>query len=70
MEEHPLETFTDFMVRSMADEDEVQSAFLIIRRSNGTIGYRSLNQEMADTIGLLRFAQLSVENDLVSGWKE
>jgi hypothetical protein len=69
MDETP-ETYTDFMIRAMSGEDEVQSAFLIIRRSNGTIGYRTMNQEMADTIGILRFAQLSVENDLVSGWKD
>jgi hypothetical protein len=64
------ETFTDFMVRCLEGQDEVTSATLILRRSDGTIGYRVFNQEVADTLGLMRVAALSVENDLVSGWKQ
>lgn len=62
--------FTAFMVRCLEGEDEVQSAFVMMRRSDGTIGYRSYKQEVADTIGLLRFVSLAVENDLVKGWKD
>lgn len=64
------ETFTDFMIRSMEDEDDVVSAFTILRKSDGTIGYKVFNQQVADTLGLLRFAALSIENDLVNGWRE
>jgi len=66
----PEETFTDFMVRCLEQQDAVTSATLIVRRSDGTIGYRCFNQEVADTLGLMRVASLSVENDLISGWKE
>ena len=66
----PDETFTDLMIRCMEGEDSVSSAFVIMRRRDGTIGYKSFNQEVADTLGVLRFTQLSVENDLVSHWKE
>ena len=63
-------TFTDFMVRAMAGQDDVQSAFIVMRKADGTIGYKCFNQQVADTLGLLRFAALSVENDLVQGWKQ
>ena len=63
------DTFTDFMIRCMEAEDSVQSAFVVVRRGDQSIGYKCFNQEIADTLGLLRVAALSVENDLVSGWK-
>lgn len=64
------ENFTDFMIRTMEGEDSVTSAFVVIRRQDGTIGYKCLNQEFADTFGMLRFATLSLENDLISHWRE
>lgn len=63
------ETFTDFMIRCMSAEDEVTQAFVIVRRSNGSFGYKAFRQECADTLGMLRMTALSVENDLVQGWK-
>jgi hypothetical protein len=65
----PEETFTDFMVRCMEGEDEIKSAIVVIRRGNETIGYKCFNQEVSDTLGLLRVAALSVENDLTSQWR-
>jgi len=64
------ETFTDFMVRCMEGEDHVVSATFLVRRADQTIGYKCFKQEFADTIGLLRVAALSIENDLVAGWRE
>lgn len=64
------ENFTDFMIRTMEGEDSVTSAFVVIRRQDGTIGYKCPNQEFADTFGMLRFATLSLENDLISHWRE
>lgn len=68
-EENP-ESFTDFMIRSMTGEEGVVQALLIIRREDGTIGYRPFEQEVADTLGMLRFATLSVENDLLNSWRD
>lgn len=62
-------TFTDFMVRCMTDEDAVTQAFFVVRRGDGTIGYKSFRQEYADTLGLLRVTALAVENDLIQEWK-
>jgi hypothetical protein len=64
------QTFTDFMVRCMENEDDVASAILVVRRKEGSIGYRVFQQEVADTLGVLRVAALSVENDLISNWRE
>ena len=64
------ETFTDFMIRCMEGEESVSSAFVIMRRQDGTIGYKSFRQEVADTLGILRFTSLSVENDLLEHWKK
>lgn len=63
------ETFTDFMVRCMTGEDSVMQAFVAMRRENGTIGYKCFRQEFGDGVGLLRVAQLSVENELIQRWK-
>jgi hypothetical protein len=63
------ETYTDFMVRCMTGEDAVTQAFVIVRRSDGSIGYRSFRQECADTLGMLRVTALSVENDLTQEWR-
>ena len=62
------ETFTDFMVRCMAGNDNVSAATLIYRRNDGSIGYKVFNQEFADTMGLLRFCQLSIEKDVVDSF--
>ena len=62
-------TFTDFMVQSLQGEDNIVSATLVMRREDGSIGYRCFNQQTADTLGLLRVASLSVEHDLVEGWE-
>lgn len=64
------ETFTDFMVRCMEGEDEVSQAILCIRRSNGSVGYRVFRQEVADSLGTLRVAALSIENDLIQAWRD
>ena len=64
------ETFTDFMIGCMQGEDAVSSAFVIVRRSDGTVGYRAYRQDVSDTLGLLRYVGLSVESDLVRGWQE
>ena len=64
------ETFTDFMIHCMEGEESVSSAFVIMRRQDGTIGYKAFRQEVADTLGILRFTSLSVENDLLEHWKK
>ena len=63
-------TFTDFIIESMAEKDNVVQALLIWRREDGSIGYNAFNQEMADSLGMLRFAAVALENDLVKGWRE
>ena len=64
------ETFTDFMIRCMEGEHDVQQVAVIIRRSDGTFGYKTLNQEVMDTLGMLRFTALSIENDTVKIWRD
>ena len=64
------ETFTDFMVRCIEGEESVDQAVVIVRRGNGTVGYKCFRQEVADTLGLLRFTALSVENDIISQWRD
>lgn len=63
------ESFTDFMIRCMEAEDGVVQAFVVVRRGDGSVGYKAFRQEVADTLGLLRVAALSVENDLISEWR-
>lgn len=63
------ETFTDFMVRCMTSEDAVVQAMFVVRRCDQTVGYKFFKQEVADTLGLLRLAALSVENDLTEQWR-
>lgn len=63
-----MQSFTDFMIECMQGEDEVSSAFVILRRSSGFIAYKPFNQEVADSLGMLRFAQISLESDLVKNW--
>lgn len=65
----PDETFTDFMIRCMTAEESVQQALVIVRRGDGTVGYKAFQQQFADSIGLLRLTQMSVENDLIQEWK-
>lgn len=64
------ETFTDFMVRCMTNEDQVQQAIVVMRRSDGTLGYRTFRQEVMDTLGMLRYTALSVEHDTVKIWNQ
>ena len=69
-DERPDQTFTDFMVNCMEGEDSTVSAILCIRRADGTLGYRTFNQEVADTLGMLRVTTLSVEQDLIEAWRD
>jgi hypothetical protein len=62
--------FTSFMIRCMEGKDNVTDAIFIYRLDDGTIGYRAFNQDMADSLGMLRFASMSVENDLINNWKD
>jgi len=63
------ETFTDFMIRCMEGEHDVQQAAVIVRRSDGTFGYKTMNQEVMDTLGMLRFAALSLEHETINIWR-
>ena len=71
MEAEPekTETFTDFMIRAMESEHDVQQAAVIVRRSDGSFGYKTLNQEVMDTLGMLRFTALSIEHEPVKIWQ-
>lgn len=64
------ETFTDFMVRCMEGEENVQQAMVIVRRSDGTFGYKLFHQEVMDTLGMLRFTAMDVEHQTVKMWRE
>lgn len=64
------DTFTDFMIRSMAGQTDVQQALVIMRRADGSFGYKAFNQEIMDTLGMLRFTAMSVENDTVKMWND
>lgn len=68
MKDDRFETFTDFMVDVMAAQPEVSQALVILRREDGTIGYRTYQQEFADSLGMIDFTQLSMRNDLVRSW--
>lgn len=68
MTEEPA-NFTEFMIETMQGRDDIRDALVIYRKEDGTIGYRAFNQFLADTIGLLRYTQLSVESDLIQSWK-
>lgn len=64
------ETFTDFMIRCMEDQHDVEQALVIYRRSDGTFGYKSYRQEVMDTLGMLRFTAMDVENTTIKMWNE
>ena len=64
------ETFTDFMIRAMEGQENVEQAMVIMRRSDGTFGYKSFHQEVMDTLGMLRFAAMSVENETIKLWND
>jgi hypothetical protein len=66
----PDETFTDFMIRAMEGQENVQQALVIMRRTDGTFGYKSFNQEVMDTLGMLRFTALDVENNTIKMWND
>jgi len=63
-------TFTDFMIRCMENQEDVQQAMLIMRRADGTFGYRTFNQEVMDSLGMMRLAALSIENDTIKMWRD
>jgi hypothetical protein len=63
------ETFTDFMIRCMESEHDVSQCVVIIRRSDGTFGYKTFNQEVMDTLGMLRFTAMSVEHETIKIWQ-
>jgi hypothetical protein len=63
----PSEMLIEFLTNG--DPDSVASAILITRRKDGAIGYRiDGEQQSADTIGLLRFVAMSVEDDTKRAW--
>ena len=62
------ETFTDFMIRTMEGQEGVQQALVIVRRSDGSFGYKAFNQEVMDTLGMLQFTAMSVQNDTIKMW--
>lgn len=68
------ETFTDFLIRMMADEDNVRKAVLVFQSNSGVVCEQWTadpdNRSKTDLLGLLRFAQLGVEHDLIEAWKE
>lgn len=49
--------------------DETTACVCIYRREDGTIGYRCTN-DTADTMGLIRFALLSMEHELIKSFDE
>lgn len=67
--ETPL-TPTELLIERMETLDDCNAAFVILRRSDGTISYRAAGMGTAELLGVLRFTTLSVEHDLVEGWKE
>lgn len=65
----PTEILID--VLSGQQIDAITAVVVIYRCSDGTIGYRcDDSQQFADTFGLLTFAQLSMQNDLLREWNE
>jgi len=60
--------FTEFMILCMESQEDVQQAVVIMRRSDGTLGYKAFNQEVMDTLGMLRFTTMSVEHDTIRMW--
>jgi len=63
-------TFTDFMIRAMESQQDVEQALVIYRRSDGSFGYKAWNQAVMDTLGMLRFCAMSVEHYAVKVWNE
>lgn len=68
------ETFTDFMIRMMAGEENVRKAVVVFQSNTGVACEQWTadpdNQSKTDLLGLLRFAQLGVEHDLQEMWKD
>lgn len=66
---NPSELLMDILTN--ADVDSMQKVVVIWRRESGAIGYSvDGSQDSADTMGMLRFTSLSVENDLKKSWEE
>jgi hypothetical protein len=61
--------FTEYMIRCMEGEEDVSSAIVILRRKDSTVTYKVFRQEVADTLGILRFVALAVENDVLKSWE-
>ena len=62
------DTFTDFMIRTMEGQEGVEQALVIMRRSDGSFGYKCFRQEVMDTLGMLHFTEMSVKNDTIRMW--
>lgn len=63
-------TFTDFMIRCLEGNDLVEQALVIVRRSDGSFGYKCFHQEVMDTLGMLEFTSMSVKNDTIKLWQD
>ena len=63
-------TFTDFMIRTMEGEEGVEQAIVIMRRDDGSFGYKCFRQEIMDTLGMLQFTEMSVRNDTIKMWND
>lgn len=66
------DTFTDFMIHMMADEDSVKQAVVIIQTDKGTGHYiwqAETSASRSNMLGLMRFATLSMEHDIAESWK-
>ena len=64
------ETFTDFMIRAMEGQENIEQALVIVRRSDGSFGYKCFRQEVMDTLGMLQFTSMSVQNDTIKIWND
>ena len=69
MSDHPTPSDMLMEVMSHPRLDEMSACVIIWRKEDGSIGYRCTH-DTADTMGLLRFALLSVEHDLIKSWDE
>lgn len=70
MSEEQRESFMDFIMRVVEGADDISQAVIILRRNDETVGYKCMNQQFADTLGLVEFCRLSLHHDLAKAWEE
>jgi hypothetical protein len=62
-------TVTELLIQALEGCDEMISAMVLMRTTDGTIRIMTTHESGADDLGMLRFAQVSAEYDMQERWR-